>query len=28
VMREWLGRPFDPTAFDAERATTLLRRLT
>jgi hypothetical protein len=28
VMREWLGRPFDPTAFDSERATTLLRRLT
>jgi hypothetical protein len=28
VMREWLGRPFDPNDFDAERATTLLRRLT
>ena len=28
VMREWLGRPFDVTAFDPERATTLLRRLT
>jgi hypothetical protein len=28
VMREWLGRPFDATAFDPERATTLLRRLT
>lgn len=28
VMREWLGRPFDVAAFDPERATTLLRRLT
>ncbi|HEY0696381.1 MAG TPA: plasmid pRiA4b ORF-3 family protein [Micromonospora sp.] len=26
-MREWLGRPFDPTAFDPAAATTLLRRL-
>jgi Plasmid pRiA4b ORF-3-like protein len=27
VMRAWLGRPFDPAAFDASRASTLLRRL-
>jgi Plasmid pRiA4b ORF-3-like protein len=27
-MREWLGRPFDPAAFDADRTTTLLRRFT
>jgi hypothetical protein len=28
ALREWLGRPFDPEAFDPERATTLLRRMT
>jgi hypothetical protein len=28
VMSEWIGRPYDPLAFDADRATTLLRRLT
>jgi hypothetical protein len=27
LMRGWLGREFDPGAFDADRATTLLRRL-
>ncbi|HWG99566.1 MAG TPA: plasmid pRiA4b ORF-3 family protein [Pilimelia sp.] len=27
AMREWLGRPFDPEAFDVSRAATLLRRL-
>jgi hypothetical protein len=27
-MREWLGGPFDPEAFDPALATTLLRRLT
>ncbi|SCL32838.1 pRiA4b ORF-3-like protein [Micromonospora pallida] len=27
AMRDWLGRPFDPTTFDAGRASTLLRRL-
>jgi hypothetical protein len=27
AMREWIGKPFDPTAFDHELATTLLRRL-
>jgi hypothetical protein len=26
-MREWIGRPFDPEAFDPDRATTLVRRL-
>ncbi|HET6215284.1 MAG TPA: plasmid pRiA4b ORF-3 family protein [Micromonosporaceae bacterium] len=26
-MREWLGREFDPGAFDARAATTLLRRM-
>jgi hypothetical protein len=26
-MREWLGREFDPEEFDAQRASTLLRRL-
>jgi hypothetical protein len=28
AMTEWLGRPFDPEEFDAERTSTLLRRLT
>ncbi|HEV7898077.1 MAG TPA: plasmid pRiA4b ORF-3 family protein [Planosporangium sp.] len=28
AMRDWIGRPFDPTDFDADRVTTLLRRLT
>jgi hypothetical protein len=28
AMQEWLGRAFEPEAFDADRATTLLRRLT
>jgi len=27
AMREWIGKRFDPTEFDPERATTLLRRL-
>jgi hypothetical protein len=27
AMREWIGKPFDPAAFDHELATTLLRRL-
>ena len=27
AMRGWVGRAFDPTAFDAARATTLVRRL-
>lgn len=27
-MVEWLGRPYDPEAFDPARATTLLRRMT
>lgn len=27
LMRSWLGREFDPEAFDPGRATTLLRRL-
>jgi hypothetical protein len=27
AMLDWLGRPYDPAAFDAGRATTLLRRL-
>jgi hypothetical protein len=26
-MREWVGRPFDPASFEADRTTTLLRRL-
>ncbi len=26
-MTEWIGRPFDPEAFDRDRATTLLRRM-
>lgn len=28
AMLEWVGRPFDPSAFDAGRVSTLLRRLT
>jgi hypothetical protein len=28
AMLEWVDRPFDPEAFDAELATTLLRRMT
>lgn len=28
TMREWLGRHLDPEAFDPERVSTLLRRLT
>jgi hypothetical protein len=28
ALVEWLGRPFDAEAFDRERATTLLRRMT
>ncbi len=27
AMREWIGRPFDPEAFDPGRATVLLRRM-
>jgi len=27
AMREWIGKPYDPAAFDHELATTLLRRL-
>jgi len=27
-VREWIGRRYDPNAFDPERATVLLRRLT
>jgi Plasmid pRiA4b ORF-3-like protein len=27
-MIEWIGRPYDPAAFDADRVSTLLRRLT
>jgi len=27
AMREWIGKRFDPAAFDHEKATTLLRRL-
>lgn len=28
AMRDWLGRGFEPTAFDPARVTTLLRRMT
>jgi hypothetical protein len=28
ALTEWVGRPFDPEEFDAERTSTLLRRLT
>jgi hypothetical protein len=28
VMWDWIGRPYDPAEFDADRASTLLRRLT
>jgi Plasmid pRiA4b ORF-3-like protein len=28
AMWDWVGRPFDPAEFDADRVTTLLRRLT
>lgn len=28
AMVEWVGRPFDPYAFDADRVTALLRRMT
>jgi hypothetical protein len=27
AMREWIGRPFDPEAFDPDRLGALLRRL-
>ena len=27
AMREWLGRDFDPTAFEPDRVSTLLRRM-
>jgi hypothetical protein len=27
AMAEWIGRPFDPRAFDPDRATVLLRRM-